>query len=80
VIEGRAPSITKENITGGGSVIDGKDLNRVSAATLDDAMVGKLAGANLQANSGAPAAVRSSGSAASPRSTARCHRSTSSTA
>src|SRR5262249_2878789 len=54
VIEGRAPSITKENITGGGSVIDGKDLNRVSAATLDDAMVGKLAGANLQANSGAP--------------------------
>ena len=54
VIEGRAPSITKENITGGGSVIEGKDLNRVSAPTLDDAMVGKLAGANLQANSGAP--------------------------
>ncbi|HEX7836941.1 MAG TPA: SusC/RagA family TonB-linked outer membrane protein [Kofleriaceae bacterium] len=54
MIEGRAPSITKENITGGGSVIDGKDLTRVSAATLDDAMVGKLAGANLQANSGAP--------------------------
>jgi TonB-dependent SusC/RagA subfamily outer membrane receptor len=54
VIEGRAPSITKANITGGGSVIDGKDLNRVSAQTLDAAMVGKLAGANLQANSGAP--------------------------
>ncbi|HEY0476651.1 MAG TPA: SusC/RagA family TonB-linked outer membrane protein [Kofleriaceae bacterium] len=54
VIEGRAPSFTKENITGGGSVIDGKDLNRVSAPTLDDAMVGKLAGANMQANSGAP--------------------------
>ncbi len=54
VIEGRAPSITKENITGGGSVIKGQDLTRVSAATLDDAMVGKLAGANLQANSGAP--------------------------
>ncbi|HEX3762728.1 MAG TPA: SusC/RagA family TonB-linked outer membrane protein [Kofleriaceae bacterium] len=54
VIEGRAPSITKGNITGGGSVISGKDLTRVSAPTLDDAMVGKLAGANLQANSGAP--------------------------
>jgi TonB-linked SusC/RagA family outer membrane protein len=54
VIEGRAPSILKENITGGGSVIKGADLTRVSAATLDDAMVGKLAGANLQANSGAP--------------------------
>jgi TonB-linked SusC/RagA family outer membrane protein len=54
VIEGRAPSITKENITGGGSVVEGKDLTRVSAPTLDDAMTGKLAGANLQANSGAP--------------------------
>jgi len=54
VVEGRAPSITKQNITGGGSVIDGKDLTRVSAATLDDAMTGKLAGANLQSNSGAP--------------------------
>jgi TonB-linked SusC/RagA family outer membrane protein len=54
VIEGRAPSITKQNITGGGSVINGKDLTRVAAPTLDDAMVGKLAGANLQSNSGAP--------------------------
>ena len=54
VIEGRAPSILKQNITGGGSVIESKDLNRVRAATLDEAMVGKLAGANLQANSGAP--------------------------
>ncbi len=54
IIEGRAPSITKGNITGGGSVINGKDLTRVAASTLDDAMVGKLAGANLQANSGAP--------------------------
>ncbi len=54
VIEGRAPSILKENITGGGSVIEGKDLNRVSAQTIDSAMTAKLAGANLQANSGAP--------------------------
>jgi TonB-linked SusC/RagA family outer membrane protein len=54
VIVGRAPSITKGNITGGGSVIDGKDLNRVSAATLDDAMTAKLPGANLQSNTGAP--------------------------
>jgi TonB-dependent starch-binding outer membrane protein SusC len=54
VIEGRAPSFTKENITGGGSVINSATLNRVSAATLDDAMVAKLPGANMQANSGAP--------------------------
>jgi TonB-dependent starch-binding outer membrane protein SusC len=54
VIEGRAPVIVKQNQANGASVIDGKDLNRVAAATLDDAMVGKLSGANLQANSGAP--------------------------
>jgi TonB-linked SusC/RagA family outer membrane protein len=54
IIEGRAPSITKENITGGASVIDGKDLNRVSAQTLDAAMTAKLAGSNIQQNSGAP--------------------------
>jgi TonB-linked SusC/RagA family outer membrane protein len=54
VIEGRAPVIVKQNLANGASVIDGKDLNRVAAATLDDAMVGKLSGANLQANSGAP--------------------------
>jgi TonB-dependent SusC/RagA subfamily outer membrane receptor len=54
VIEGRAPVIVKQNLQNGASVIDGKDLNRVSAATLDEAMNGKLSGANLQANSGAP--------------------------
>jgi TonB-linked SusC/RagA family outer membrane protein len=54
LIEGRAPVIVKQNLANGASVIDGKDLNRVAAATLDDAMVGKLSGANLQANSGAP--------------------------
>jgi TonB-linked SusC/RagA family outer membrane protein len=54
VIEGRAPVIVKQNQANGASVIDGKDLNRVAAATLDEAMNGKLAGANLQSNSGAP--------------------------
>ncbi|HEX4419515.1 MAG TPA: SusC/RagA family TonB-linked outer membrane protein [Kofleriaceae bacterium] len=54
VIEGRAPVIVKTNLAHGASVIDSKDLNRVSAATLDEAMQGKLAGANLQSNSGAP--------------------------
>ncbi len=54
VIEGRAPVIVKQNLANGASVIDGKDLTRVSAATLDEAMAGKLSGANLQSNSGAP--------------------------
>jgi TonB-linked SusC/RagA family outer membrane protein len=54
VIEGRAPVIVKQNQANGASVVDSKDLNRVSAPTLDDALTGKLSGANLQFNSGAP--------------------------
>ena len=54
VIEGRAPAILKTNLANGASVISDKDLNRVSSATVDSAMQGKLAGANLQFNSGAP--------------------------
>ncbi len=54
VIEGRAPVIVKQNLANGASTIDSANLNRVSADTLDTAMTGKLAGANLQFNSGAP--------------------------
>jgi TonB-linked SusC/RagA family outer membrane protein len=54
VIEGRAPALLKQNLANGASVIDDKDLNRVSAQTLDQAMTAKLSGANLQSNSGAP--------------------------
>jgi TonB-linked SusC/RagA family outer membrane protein len=53
-VEGRAPVIVKTNLANGASVISDKDLNRVSAETLDTAMTAKLPGANLQANSGAP--------------------------
>ncbi|MGN6107307.1 MAG: SusC/RagA family TonB-linked outer membrane protein [Kofleriaceae bacterium] len=54
VIEGRAPVITKSSLASGASVVDDKELNRVTAATVDSALQGKLAGANLQFNSGAP--------------------------
>jgi TonB-dependent starch-binding outer membrane protein SusC len=54
VIEGRAPAIVKTNLANGASVIDDKSLNRVSAQNIDSAMQGKLSGANLQFNSGAP--------------------------
>ena len=54
VIEGRAPAIVKTNISNGASTIDDKELNRVSAQTLDQAMTGKLPGSNIQSNSGAP--------------------------
>lgn len=54
VIEGRAPVIVKQNLANGASVVDSDDLTRVSAAEIDSALQGKLAGSNLQFNSGAP--------------------------
>jgi TonB-linked SusC/RagA family outer membrane protein len=54
VIEGRAPVIVKTSLANGASVVDDKDLNRVSAQTLDAALTAKLAGSNIQSNSGAP--------------------------
>ncbi len=54
VIEQRAPRITRQNIANGASVVRGDELSRVSSDTVDDAMQGKVAGANIQANSGAP--------------------------
>jgi TonB-dependent SusC/RagA subfamily outer membrane receptor len=53
-VTGRAPVIVKSNLANGASVINAEDLNRVSAPTLDTAMQGKISGANLQYNSGAP--------------------------
>jgi TonB-dependent starch-binding outer membrane protein SusC len=54
VIEGRAPVIVKTNLANGASVIDDKELNRVSSQHLDAAMTAKVSGSNLQSNSGAP--------------------------
>jgi TonB-dependent starch-binding outer membrane protein SusC len=50
----RAPVIAKMNLANGASVVKGDDLNRVTAQTVDSALQGKLAGANIQSNSGAP--------------------------
>jgi TonB-linked SusC/RagA family outer membrane protein len=54
VIEGRAPVIVKQSLANGASVVKGDDLARVSAPTVEGALQGKLPGANLQFNSGAP--------------------------
>jgi TonB-linked SusC/RagA family outer membrane protein len=54
VLEGRAPVIVRSNLANGASVVSDEDLNRVSASTVESAMVGKVSGANLQSNSGAP--------------------------
>jgi TonB-linked SusC/RagA family outer membrane protein len=54
VLTERAPVIAKQNLANGASVVRSEDLNRVSAQTIDSAIAGKLAGANVQQNSGAP--------------------------
>ncbi len=53
-IEGRAPAILKSNAASSASVVKAQDLTRVSSQTLDGAMTGKIAGSNIQSNSGAP--------------------------
>src|SRR5262249_14589074 len=50
----RAPVIVRTNLVNGASTVKGDDVNRVTADTVEDALQGKLAGANIQANSGAP--------------------------
>ena len=54
VITGRAPVLMKRNLANGASVVNDEDLNRVSSQTLDGALTGKVSGANMQINSGAP--------------------------
>jgi TonB-linked SusC/RagA family outer membrane protein len=54
VITGRAPVLMKRNLANGASVVNDEDLNRVSSQTLDGALNGKVSGANMQSNSGAP--------------------------
>jgi TonB-linked SusC/RagA family outer membrane protein len=54
VITGRAPVLMKQNLANGASVVNDRDLNRVSSQTLDTALTGKVSGANIQNNSGAP--------------------------
>jgi TonB-dependent starch-binding outer membrane protein SusC len=50
----RAPVIVRTNLLNGASTVKGDDVNKVTADTVEDALQGKLAGANIQANSGAP--------------------------
>lgn len=53
-IEGRAPAILKSNAASSASVVKAQDLTRVTSQTVDGALSGKIAGANIQSNTGAP--------------------------
>ncbi|HZI42722.1 MAG TPA: SusC/RagA family TonB-linked outer membrane protein [Gemmatimonadaceae bacterium] len=54
VVTGQATVISKRNAITSTSNVDSAELNRVPAPSVDIALAGKIAGANIQTNSGAP--------------------------
>lgn len=54
VIVGRAPQSFRQNLSNGASVVKADSLIAVPQQTVDGALQGKIAGANIQSNSGAP--------------------------
>src|SRR5437762_11850030 len=54
VVTGQATVISKRNAITSTSSVDSAELNRVPAPAVDIALAGKIAGANIQTNSGAP--------------------------
>jgi TonB-linked SusC/RagA family outer membrane protein len=54
VVTGQATVISKRNAITSTSNVDSAELNRVPAPAVDIALAGKIAGANIQTNSGAP--------------------------
>ena len=54
VVTGTSTTVSSLNAANSVSVVTGEALNRVSAATVDNALQGKVAGAIISQNSGAP--------------------------
>lgn len=54
VVIGRAPQVFRKNLANGAAVVQAEALNDVPAGNITDALVGKVSGANIQSNSGAP--------------------------
>lgn len=54
IVTGQATGIERRNLANAVSVVNGADLNRVQSQTVESALQGKVAGANISANSGAP--------------------------
>ena len=54
VVSGRASEIKRKNVPVSIARVKGEDLREVSADTVDQALQGKVAGANIQRNDGAP--------------------------
>ncbi len=54
VVTGQATSITRRNLANGVQSVSAEELNRTHSQTVEDALQGKVAGAVVTANSGAP--------------------------
>jgi TonB-linked SusC/RagA family outer membrane protein len=54
VITGQATGIERQNLPNAVATVSGDELNRVTAQTVEGALQGKIPGALIQANSGAP--------------------------
>ena len=54
VITGQATGISRQNLANAVATVSGDDLERVPAQSLEHALQGRVAGADIQTNSGAP--------------------------
>ena len=54
VVSGQATLVERRNITTSVGYVSGEDLTKVASPTIESALYGKLAGVNIQSNSGAP--------------------------
>jgi TonB-linked SusC/RagA family outer membrane protein len=54
VVTGQATTVARRNLANDVATVNAQDIERVPSQTIDQALQGKIAGANIQSNSGAP--------------------------
>src|SRR3981081_809376 len=54
VVTGQATGVERRNLANAVATVSGEDVSRVSAQTVEQALQGKVVGASIQSNSGAP--------------------------
>ncbi len=54
VVTGQATAVARQNLANAVSTVSARDVSRVSAQSVEHAIQGKVAGASIQSNSGAP--------------------------
>ncbi|MHB1225169.1 MAG: SusC/RagA family TonB-linked outer membrane protein [Gemmatimonadaceae bacterium] len=54
VVTGQATTVERRSATTAVAHVSGEEISRISSPTIENALVGKISGVNLQSNSGAP--------------------------